>query len=249
MKIAASLTSYCMTAVLGTTLLLSGCASEGDSRTAEGAKTGAAVGAGVGLLLGILSGDSRVAVAGAAIGAGVGAGQGAYEGWRQDQDDIRTREITQAIRESAAKDNAAGDAEARAREELTRFLGVWQLEGWVESEDGRLDVSAQVNGNVEMSYFVELAYIDLQVAGLTERVWGTTMLGYEPDTGYSMITRLNALSEPIRVENGRFSQSSRTFSFEGDDYQVMVTFQTPDRFQIETIVQGRTVETYRLTRT
>ena len=74
------------------------------------------------------------------------------------------------------------------------------------------------------------------------------MLGYEADSGYSMSTRFNTMSEPIRAENGRFSQATRSFDFQGDDYQVVVRFLTPDRFELETTVQGRTVESYTLTR-
>ena len=61
--------------------------------------------------------------------------------------------------------------------ELTRFLGVWSMEGWAQELGGpRLNVSAKVNGNVEMSYFIEMAYIDLQVTGMEAQVWGTSTL-------------------------------------------------------------------------
>ena len=70
------------------------------TKAGQGAKTGAAIGAGVGLLFGALTGDAGVAVAAAAVGAGAGAAEGAIEGWRQDQEDQRTRQITDAIGQS-----------------------------------------------------------------------------------------------------------------------------------------------------
>ncbi len=169
---------------LATTLLISmlvSCASDGSSKAGKGAATGAVIGAGIGLLMGALTGDSRIAVAATAVGAGVGAGQGAYEGWKQDQDDQRTRQITEAIRESkrSGGQQPSSDANTRAREELTRFLGIWTMEGWVQEPGAeRLNVQARVNGDIEMNHFVELAYIDLKVTGRDQQIWGTSMLGY-----------------------------------------------------------------------
>ena len=158
-------------------VLAAGCASE--TRTGEGARSGAAIGAGIGLLMGLLSDNPDAAVAGLAVGAAVGAGQGAYEGWKQEQDDERTRQLTQAIRQSnAASPQSNLDDTTRAREQLTRFLGVWSMQGWMREPGGqRINVSARVNGNVEMTYFVELAYIDLQATGISTQIWGTSTLG------------------------------------------------------------------------
>lgn len=234
--------------------ILAGCA--GDTRMSSGAKTGAVVGAGVGLLMGALTGDAEVAAAATAVGAGVGASRGAYEGWRQDQDDARTRQITEAIRESkqSGKAPSGSNAETRAREELTRFLGVWSMEGWIqEPGEDRLSVRAKVNGNIEMKYFVELAYIDLKVTGFDNQVWGTSTLGYDQDDGYNISTRLNTVPEPLRSAGGTFDQSSRTFMFKGPDYRITIRFSTPDRFTVETFLTAggseRQVESYTFTRT
>ena len=123
------------------------------------------------------------------------------------------------------------------------------MEGWLQESGGqRIDVSAQVNGNIEMTYFVELAFIDLQATGVTTQVWGTSMLGYEPGDGYSISTRMNTVPEPLRAENGTFDQASRSFSFSGTDYQVRIAFETPDRFTVLTTSKGETVESYRFTK-
>jgi len=235
-------------------LVLVGCA--GNTRMSSGAKTGAVVGAGIGLLMGVLSGDANKAVALTAVGAGVGAGQGAYEGWRQEQDDQRTKQITEAIREAkqSGGQQPSGDAETQAREELTRFLGVWAMEGWVqESGQERLTVQARVNADIQMSYFVELAYIDLEVTGVDKQVWGTSTIGYDKDDGYNISTRLNTLPEPMRATGGTFDQNSRSFTFSGPDYRLIFRFQSPDRFTVETFATSggseQQVESYTFTRT
>lgn len=236
-------------AFIATLAFVAGCAS--GTRTGEGARSGAAIGAGIGLLLGVLSGDPDKAIAGLAVGAVSGAGHGAYEGWRQEQDDERTRQLTKAIKDSNTTSQQSNmDDATRQREQLTRFLGVWKMEGWLQESGGqRIEISAQVNGNIEMTYFVELAYIDLQASGVSTPMWGTSTFGYEPGDGYSINTRMNTIPEPLHAENGTFDQASRSFSFSGTDYQVRITFETPDRFTVETTSNGQTVESYRFTRT
>ena len=221
-----------------------------DSRAKQGAKSGAAVGAGIGLLLGVLSGDAEVAVAATAIGAASGAARGGYEGWRQDQDDERTRQITDAIREQgAAQARADMDNEARTREELTRFLGVWNMEGFMIDTDGtKVNVSAQVNGTVKMNQFVEMAWIDLKADGFSGQVWGTSTMAYDSDNGFSLNTMFNTLEQPIEVDGGSFNSAGRTFTFADALGTTTITFQNPDQFSVTTTVSGDTVESYRFTR-
>ena len=238
-------------AVCVSIILLVGCGSTGEpSRASQGAAKGAAIGAGIGLLLGVLSGDSDVAARAVAAGAVSGAVRGGYEGWRQDQDDERTRQITEAIRESSASNQqGAQDAAARERENLTRFLGVWQLDGWLQAPGGqRVNVSSQLNGNVHMSYFVELAYIDLKADGIDAQVWGTTTLGYDDDQGFELSTRFNTLPDSIDVSGGTFSQSNRTFTFSDPEATTTIRFETPDRFTVTTRMGSDTVESYTVTR-
>ena len=227
--------------------VLGGCAgSPDDSRAGQGA----AVGAGIGLLVGVLSGDSEVAARAVAVGAAAGA----YEGWRQDQHDERTRQITQTIHESNASSQQTGlDAEARQRENLTRFLGVWQMSGWLqEPGGGRVNVSAQVNGNIHMTYFVEMAYIDFNADGLDQQIWGTTTFGYDADTGFEFSTRFNTLPDALEASGGTFDSASRSFIFADSSYRTTIRFETPDRFTVTTtaLVNGReqTVESYQFTR-
>jgi len=229
-----------------------GCTGNG-SRIEGSTGAGAAIGAGIGLLLGAARGEPA---AGLAIGAAVGGAQGAYEGWKQEQDDERTRQITDAIRESGQsttvqKDNQ--DSAAQARQELTRFLGVWSMEGWMLEPGGdRQQVSARVNGNIEMNYFVELAYIDLKVTGLETQLWGTSTLGYVEDGGYTITTRFNTLPEPVRASGGTFDRSESSFNFKGPDFNVTIKFIDINHFAAETnVITGgdqQTVESYRFTR-
>ena len=227
-------------------LLLTACASSpDDSRAKQGAKTGAAWGAGVGLLLGVLADDpARGLAAGAAYGAGVGA----YEGWRQDQDDERTRQVVQAINSDSAQQSGI-DNETRKREELTRFLGVWQMSGWIVDGGQRMEVSAQVNGNVHMKYFVQMAWIDLQVEGFDGEIWGTSTFGYDADSGYSLSTRFNTSPDAMEFQGGTFRTEARTFNFSDDLGTTTLQFSTPDRFTVTTMVGEETVESYTFTRT
>lgn len=233
-------------------LFLSFSLSCGSNRAGQGARSGAAIGAGVGLLIGALRGDADAALAGLAVGAAVGAGQGAYEGWRQDQDDERTRQITDAIRESNQTKPSDADPSARKREELTRFLGVWTLEGWAqEVGEKRYEVKGKVNGNVQMNYFVELAYVDLNVTGVDAQIWGTSLLGYDEEQGYTIVNRFSTLAEAVQM-TGEYDTSSRTFTFEDAEARVLIKFENPDRFTAETIVKvsgsDQIVESYRFTR-
>jgi len=238
--------------VLSLTLVAACASNPGDSRAKTGAKTGAAVGAGIGLLLGVLSGDSRVAARAVAVGAVAGAARGGYEGWRQDQDDERTRQITEAIR-SSNRQQAGMDEEGRQREELTRLLGVWNMSGWFQAAgEPRVNVTAQVNANVQMNYFVEMAYIDLKAEGFDGQVWGTSTLGYDSKTGYSISTRFNTLDEAINASHGTFIAGTRSFVFADSSYNTTIAFQTPDRFVVTTTEYGsgggEVVESYVFTR-
>ena len=76
-----------------------------------------------------------------------------------------------------------------------------------ESGQERLNVQARVNADIQMSYFVELAYIDLEVTGVDKQVWGTSTIGYDKDDGYNISTRLNTLPEPMRATGGTFDQN------------------------------------------
>lgn len=229
--------------------LASGCASgPGETRAAEGARTGAAIGLGLGLLVGVLSGDADRAARAVAVGTASGAISGGYEGWRQDQEDERTRQVTQAIRESSAPQYDL-DADARRREELTRFLGTWEVEGWVMDDGVRRIVTASVYGDVQMAQFVELAWIDLRIEGIEDHVWGTTMLGYSGGHGYSISTRFNTSPSAFGFEGGTFDVAQRTFDFRDDQSVTSIRFLTPDRFTVTTALAGQALETYTFTRT
>lgn len=235
--------------------LLLGCAGQDSARVKETAGAGAAIGAGIGLLIGVLSGDPEKAVAGVAVGAAVGAGEGAYEGWKQEQDDERTRQLAEAIKESKSSGSQQSytNQADRAREELTRFLGVWSMEGWAqEPGDKKYTFKARVNADVEMSYFVELAYIDIEIPGVETQIWGTSMLGFTEGGGFNITTRFNTLPEPFRISGGTFSASNRTFTFSGSNAKLVVSFDNPDRYTIETFVTNngseQKIESYRFTR-
>jgi len=242
-------TSRALVWTLALAVLTSSCASgPGDSRARQGASTGAAIGIGLGLLAGILSGDPDKAARAVVVGAASGAVSGGYEGWRQDQEDERARQITQAIRESSVQ--ASGlDAEARQREELTRFLGTWEVQGWVDDAGTRRTVNATAYGDVQMMQFVELAWIDLAIEGVNGQVWGTTMLGYSSSNGYSLSTRLNIVPDSFGAQGGTFEAAQRAFTFSDPQGVTTIRFENPDRFTLVTVAGGKTLETYTFTRT
>ena len=241
-------------AFLAATSIVAACASNAQqSKARKGAKSGAAIGAGIGLFLGILSGDSDVAAAAVAVGAASGAVRGGYEGWRQDQDDERTRQITAAIRESSVPERQVSmDTDDRQREELTRFLGVWELKGWMqEPGEGRINVSSRVDGNVHMTYFVEMAFVDFKAEGFDDQIWGSTTLGYNRDSGFELSTRFSTVPDSIDVSGGRFDAGSRSFEFSDATAITVIRFQTPDRFHLTTTMRdsGEVVESSEFTRT
>lgn len=228
--------------------LSAGCASNpNDSTMKQGAKTGAAVGAGMGLLFGVLSGDSDVAVAAVAMGAAAGAIEGGYEGFRQDQENNRTSELANAIRQSGQAPSSP-DPDIRAREELTRFLGSWSMTGWVQDEGQRRNVSAQVNGSIKMNYFIEMAWLDLKIEGVSGRVWGTTTMGYDGRNGYSLSTRFNTLPDALSADYGRWDAAQRAFIFDDGVNKTTFLFMTPDRFSVATSSGGLPIESYTFTR-
>jgi len=131
--------------------------------------------------------------------------------------------------------------------------GQGAYEGWVqEPGQERLNVRARVNADIQMSYFVELAYIDLEVTGVESQVWGTSTIGYDKDGGYNISTRFNTLPEPLRTTAGSWDQSSRSFNFKGSDYRLIVRFDTPDRFTVETFMttggSEQQIESFKFTR-
>ena len=121
------------------------------------------------------------------------------------------------------------------------------LETQAPGED-RVEVTAQVNGNVHMTYFVELAYIDLKAEGFDGQIWGTTTLGYDANSGFEISTRFNTLPDSLEVSGGRFDSGSRTFDFTDSAGTTLIRFETPDRFSVTTTMDSRTVESYVFTR-
>lgn len=229
--------------------LVAGCASGPEyENTRKGAATGAAIGAGMGLLVGALTGDSEMAATATVMGAAAGAANLGYEGFLQDQENNRTREIADAIRQSGQSQPSA-DPDARAREELTRFLGAWSVTGWVLDEGERRNVTSQVNGNVQMGYFVEMAWINLNIQGIDQQIWGTSTLGFDGRTGYSISSRFNTTPDSIDADNGRWDGAQRAFIFESGGANTTVRFSSPDRFTVTTTLSGSTIESYTFTRT
>ena len=217
----------------------------------ETAAGGAVIGAGIGLLIGALGGKPGE---GLAAGAMLGGAQGAYEGWRQDQDDKRTREITDAIRD--AKTSGAhspnSDAASRAREELTRLLGVWSFQGWALVDDEqKATIRGKAHGTVEMSNFLQIALMDIEVDGMDVTIWGETLLGYDDDVGYTYSSRINTIPEPFNA-TGTFDAVSRTFTFGDGSDHLTIRFESPDRFFLETRegsqTSGKVLESYTFTR-
>ena len=228
--------------------LSAGCASNpNDSTMKQGAKTGAAVGAGMGLLFGVLSGDADVAVAAVAMGAAAGAIDGGYEGFRQDQENNRTSELANAIRQSGQAQSSP-DPDIKAREELTRFLGTWNMTGWVQDEGQRRNVSARVNGSIKMGYFIEMAWLDLKIEAISGQVWGTTTMGYDGRNGYNLSTRFNTLPDALSADYGRWDGAQRAFTFDDGVNKTTFLFMTPDRFSVTTTSGGSTLESYTFTR-
>ncbi len=213
-------------------------------------------GAVAGLLVGALRGR---ALEGATIGAAMGGASGYYDGWREENEDARARELAAALRESSRPAAPTDDPDEAGRRQLERFLGMWDLEGWALDDDGsRLDVTGGLRGRVEMGSFVEVDFVDLRIEGFDGQLWGTSTLGFEASSGYTLTSRFNTLPEPGRF-TGSWDAGNTMFSFREVLWQggtsmsegqarVYIRFNGPDRFIMETRLDGLEVERYTATR-
>jgi len=230
---------------------LHGCASSPQSDA--GMSQGAGAGAIAGLLIGAIRGRP---LEGLAVGAAVGGASGYYDGWREENEDRRAAELADAVRSANQQpQQPQRSPDEQKREELTRFLGMWSMEGWAADEDGtHLQVRSQLRGRVEMANFVEVDFLDLQIQGFEGQVWGSATFGYDATSGYTMTTRFNTAPTPFRF-SGSFDSGSGTMSLQEYDYEggaqmkevparMFIQFQGPDRFTIETRIQGQLVESY-----
>ena len=109
-----------------------------------------------------------------------------------------------------------------------------------------------------MGFFAQVDFMDLQLSGVTEQVWGSSTYGFDPAEGYTIVTRFNTLPTPFRMW-GTFDATSTSFSFQevqyegGSDLQeglarVFIQFQGPDRYTMETRIKGQQVEFYTVIR-
>ena len=128
------------------------------------------------------------------------------------------------------------------------------MKGWAQAPGGeRINVTAKASGSAEAGGYVQLAYSDLKASNTDAPIWGASNLAYEESGGYSIASRFNTISEPIRAENGQFDQPSRSFRYSGENYSVVIRFSNPDRFTVETkeATAGplQLIESYVFTRT
>ncbi|GLP95864.1 glycine zipper domain-containing protein [Paraferrimonas sedimenticola] len=253
------ITALALFTTLSTTLVLSGCTSTSatNSATAQGAVTGMATGAVAGLLLGAIGGEPEK---GMLAGATLGAIEGGQVGYAQEKADQRNRELAQAISGHQGYTSEAMHAfhlqqkAQLAREQLDRFVGNWQLTGWMAGADGQqLEVQGSVLGERSVAETVQLTYPALKVESQTESLWGQSLMGYTVEKGYSVVTRFANQQAMARAGDGDYDAAQRQFRFSGKDYRVTVTFENPDVFTWQTErlggkQQSQVIESYRLTK-
>lgn len=78
-------------------------------------------------------------------------------------------------------------------------------------------------------------------------VWGKALLGYDSDVGYTYSSRISTLPKAFNA-TGQFDAANRTFTFTSQGDRMVVRFETPDRFTLETFDGSRMIESYRFTR-
>lgn len=98
-----------------------------------------------------------------------------------------------------------------------------------------------------MSNFVELSFMDIKVSGKDMSVWGEALLGYDSDVGYTYTSRISTLPKAFNA-TGQFDAANRTFTFTSQGDRMVVRFESPDRFTLETFDGSRVIESYRFTR-
>jgi hypothetical protein len=243
------------------TIAFGGCAS-GNERS-EGAKGGALGGALVGLTLGALTGDAELAAAGAIAGGVAGGMAGSWNDYENDREDYRAETLAKAI----AGTNSGGEGEAPVSwQEIDSFVGSWQVSMWGLDDAGeRVDASAQAHSTLDTTQSVTFRYSDFRVEGVAEDVSGSTMLRFQPDRGFELITQFSDSPEGNRYvghydnQTGKyvfFYAGSNQHTFSGvqrTDYRMEMQMMGGDVIVLETWAtvgsEEKRIQSYRLTRT
>jgi hypothetical protein len=178
------------------TALISACANTPEGEAArKGAGYGAAGGALVGLAMGAATGSSKVAAAGAVAGAAAGAGAGAMYEYGQSREDNRTRMLADSIG-GAKKGETVDDAGKR---HLDDFIGEWNLDIWVLSEDGKkITAKGKAKGVLEAKTRAKIDYLEIAVDGYDDIVTGSSILGYDPQSGFSLENTFSVSGETLQ---------------------------------------------------
>ncbi|WP_455212670.1 hypothetical protein [Kaarinaea lacus] len=176
--------------------LVASCANTQEGESARrGAKYGAAGGALVGLALGAATGSGKVAAAGAVAGAAAGAGAGAMYEYDQSRQDRRTQTLADSIG-GAKKGETVDDAGKR---HLDDFIGDWNLDIWVLSEDGKkITAKGKAKGVLEAKTKAKIEYQEIKVDGYDDIVTGSSILGYDPQSGFSLENTFSVSGETLK---------------------------------------------------
>lgn len=200
----------CSAAAVVMTALLSGCANTPEGEAARrGAGYGAAGGALVGLAMGASTGSGKVAAAGAVAGAAAGAGAGAMYEYDQSREDRRTKMLADSIG-GAKKGETVDEAGKR---HLDDFIGDWNLDIWVLSEDGKkITAKGKAKGVLEAKTRAKIDYLEITADGFDDVVTGSSILGYDPQSGFSLENTFSVSGETLRFV-GEYVPESNKYNY------------------------------------
>lgn len=232
--------------ILVTLIASCGNTPEGESAK-KGAKYGAAGGALVGLAMGAATGSGRVAAAGAAAGAVAGAGAGAMYEYDQSRQDRRTQTLADSIG-GAKKGETIDDAGKRHMDD---FIGEWNMDIWVLAEDGKkITASGKAKGVLEAKNKARIDYQEIKVDGYDETVTGFSVLGYDPENGFSLENTFSVSNETLKFV-GEYLPENNAYNYylSGSNGGKTVTGIVRSNVRVEIRISGSSLwvaETYTL---
>ena len=117
-----------------------------------------------------------------------------YE-YDQSRQDRRTQTLADSIG-GAKKGETVDDAGKR---HLDDFIGDWNLDIWVLSEDGKkITAKGKAKGVLEAKTKAKIEYQEIKADGYDDVVTGSSILGYDPQSGFSLENTFSVSGETLK---------------------------------------------------
>ncbi|MGF1750111.1 hypothetical protein [Vibrio cionasavignyae] len=193
------------------TIVLTGCATPGETDPNEMTKQGAIGGALLGLAIGAITGDADVAAKAALVGGVAGGVSGASEDLANNRENIRAEKRDAAL---AAIGNQNSESTPKVWKELDNFTGKWRVTVQTHVvEPGSTTTSA--SGSLKKTSEAEV------VLSGTDELAINANFSFTPETGYKM--QINNEKSNTSVEfAGEFQASKNRYSFYPENLDAVI---------------------------